>query len=103
MWRHGSTRWVDRGVPDSAVSTALLHQGRRDLRLPGLAGDPASHATVTWPLYGVSHSGLPSQFGQITGLTGLGSPGHAEVTPYVVTKSVPDLGAGGLTRENKVT
>ena len=51
-------------------------------------------ATVTWPLYRVSHSGLPSQFGQLTGLDGLGSPGHAEMTPYVVTKNVPDLGAG---------
>ena len=60
-------------------------------------------ATVTWPLYRVSHSGLPSQFGQLTGLTGLGSPGHAEVTPYLVTKSVPDLAAGGLTRANTVT
>ena len=60
-------------------------------------------ATVTWPLYRVSHSGLPSQFGQLTGLTGLSSPGHAEITPYLVTKSVPDLAEGGLTRENKVT
>jgi hypothetical protein len=60
-------------------------------------------ATVTWPLYRVSHSGLPSQFGQITGLTGLGPPGHTEVTPYLVTKSVPDLAARGLTRENTVT
>jgi len=31
-------------------------------------------ATVTWPLYRVSRTGLPSQFGQITGLTGLAAP-----------------------------
>ena len=34
------------------------------------------------------HSGFTSQFGTLTGLDGLGSPGHAEVTPYIVTKNV---------------
>jgi hypothetical protein len=52
--------------------------------------------TVTWPLYRTSKSGFTSQFGELTGLDGLGSPGHAELTPYVLTKNVqdasPDLG-----------
>jgi hypothetical protein len=52
--------------------------------------------TVTWPLYRTSRSGFTSQFGELTGLDGLGSPGHAELTPYVLTKNVqdasPDLG-----------
>ena len=43
---------------------------------------------VTWPLYRGSVSGLASQFGELTGLNGLGSPGHAELVPYIVTKNV---------------
>jgi len=48
-------------------------------------------ATVTWPLYRTSRSGFTSQFGSLTGLDGLGSPGRAELTPYVVTKNVRDV------------
>ena len=44
--------------------------------------------TVTWPLHRMSKSGLVSQFGELTGLEGLGSPGRAELTPYIVTKNV---------------
>jgi hypothetical protein len=50
-------------------------------------------ATVTWPLYRTSRSGLASQFGSLTGLDSLGSPGRAELTPYVLTKNVQDLRA----------
>ena len=53
-------------------------------------------ATVTWPLYRTSRSGFTSQFGELTGLDGLGSPGHAEVTPYVVTKNVHGRRLGRL-------
>jgi len=48
-------------------------------------------ATVTWPLYRTSKSGFASQFGSLTGLDGLGSPGRGEITPYVLTKNVQDL------------
>ena len=48
-------------------------------------------ATVTWPLYRTSKSGFASQFGSLTGLKGLGSPGRAELTPYVLTKNIQDL------------
>src|SRR5690349_618745 len=53
-------------------------------------------ATITWPLYRDSRSGLASQFGTLTGLDGLGSPGRAEITPYVVTKNAPSSGPRGL-------
>jgi hypothetical protein len=59
--------------------------------------------TVTWPLYRTSRSGFTSQFGELTGLGGLGSPGHAELTPYVVTKNVQDPGSAGLARNQDVT
>lgn len=60
-------------------------------------------ATVTWPLYHTSRSGLSSQFGDLTGLDGLGSPGHAEITPYVVTKNVQDPGSADVARNQDVT
>ena len=59
--------------------------------------------TVTWPLYRVSRSGFTSQFGELSGLDGLGSPGQAELVPYVVTKNVQDGGAGDLGRDQEVT
>ncbi|MGH7497342.1 MAG: DUF5916 domain-containing protein [Gemmatimonadales bacterium] len=60
-------------------------------------------ATLTWPLYRVSRSGLPSQFGELTGLDGLGSPGDAEITPYVVTKNVQSRGSADFARNQEVT
>jgi hypothetical protein len=60
-------------------------------------------STVTWPLYRTSHSGFASQFGTLTGLDGLGKPGHAEVTPYVVTKNVQDPGSADFGRSQEVT
>jgi hypothetical protein len=59
--------------------------------------------TVTWPLYRTSRSGFTSQFGELTGLEGLASPGHAEVTPYVVTKSVPGPASAGYARDQELT
>jgi len=59
--------------------------------------------TVTWPLYRTSRSGFISQFGELTGLEGLASPGHAEITPYVVTKSVPGPASADYARDQEVT
>ncbi|HEU5040486.1 MAG TPA: DUF5916 domain-containing protein, partial [Gemmatimonadales bacterium] len=59
--------------------------------------------TVTWPLYRQSRSGFISQFGELTGLEGLASPGHAEVTPYLVTKSVPGTAAEGYARDEEIS
>jgi hypothetical protein len=61
-------------------------------------------ATVTWPLYHTSRSGFTSQFGTLTGLEGLGSPGRAEITPYMVAKDAPDaaLARAGRTQDVSV-
>ena len=59
--------------------------------------------TVTWPLYRTSKSGFTSQFGELTGLEGLASPGHAEITPYVVAKSVPGPAAADYARDQRLT
>ena len=60
-------------------------------------------ATITWPLYRVSRSGLPSQFGDLTGLAGMGSPSRAEITPYIVSKNVQDPGSSDFGRTQDVT
>lgn len=60
-------------------------------------------ATVTWPLYRTSRSGLSSQFGELTGLEGLGRPGRAEITPYLVAKSEPDLASPDFGQQQDVT
>ena len=60
-------------------------------------------ATVTWPLYHTSRSGLPSQFGELTALDGLGSPGRAELVPYVLSKNVQDAGSADFARNQEVS
>ncbi|MBA3495685.1 MAG: carbohydrate binding family 9 domain-containing protein, partial [Gemmatimonadales bacterium] len=60
-------------------------------------------ASVTWPLYRTSRSGLASQFGELRGLEGLGSPGQAEITPYVVTKNVVDAGSADFNRDQQIS
>jgi hypothetical protein len=58
---------------------------------------------VTWPLYRTSRSGFTSQFGSLTGLDGLGSPGRAEITPYLLTKNLQDPGSADFARSQEVT
>lgn len=43
---------------------------------------------VSWPLWSPTRSGLSSQLGQLTGLTGITTARRLEVTPYAVTKNV---------------
>ncbi len=59
--------------------------------------------TVTWPLFRPSRSGFVSQFGELAGLHGLASPGHAELAPYFVTKNVEKPDAGGYARDQEFT
>ena len=59
-------------------------------------------AQLTWPLYRPSRTGFVSQFGELTGLTGLASPRRAEVAPYILTQNEPLLAAGGVERHQKV-
>ncbi len=57
----------------------------------------------SWPLYRRSKRGIASQFGELTGLRGLGSPHRLEVAPYVVTKSVGAPRTNGFGREQKLS
>jgi Domain of unknown function (DUF5916)/Carbohydrate family 9 binding domain-like len=58
--------------------------------------------TLTWPLYRGSKSGFTSQFGDLTGLDGLGSPGHGEITPYLVTKNVEGPESKNFARDQQL-
>ena len=42
----------------------------------------------SWPLIRRDRTGIASQFGELTGIEGLGTPRHLEVMPYMVTKNV---------------
>ena len=56
----------------------------------------------SWPVFRRSRPGMPSQFGVLTGLTGLGSPRRLEVTPYTVAKSSPIPDATGYAQDQSV-
>jgi hypothetical protein len=57
----------------------------------------------SWPVYRRSKRGIASQFGDLTGLRGLGSPRRLEVAPYVVSKSVSVPRPDGFGRSQKQT
>ena len=57
----------------------------------------------SWPLYRRSVKGIASQFGELTGLHGLGSPHRLEVAPYVVTKNRSTPLPSGFGRTQKMT
>jgi hypothetical protein len=57
----------------------------------------------SWPVYRRSKPGIASQFGELTGLRGLGSPHRLEVAPYAVTKNVSSPRVGGFGRTQKQT
>jgi uncharacterized protein DUF5916 len=57
----------------------------------------------SWPLYRRSVKGIASQFGELTGLHGLGSPHRLEVAPYVVTKNRSTPQPSGFGRTQKMT
>ena len=57
----------------------------------------------SWPVYRRSMSGIASQFGELTGLRGLGSPHRLEVAPYVVAKNVGVPQPNGFGRAQKQT
>jgi hypothetical protein len=48
-----------------------------------------SNERSSWPLLRRSSRGISSQFGELSGLRGLGSPRRLEATPYVVARSEP--------------
>jgi hypothetical protein len=57
----------------------------------------------SWPVYRRSMSGIASQFGELTGLRGLGSPHRLEIAPYVVAKNVGVPQPNGFGRAQKQT
>lgn len=57
--------------------------------------------TVTWPLWRQSGSGLPSQFGELTGLDSLGTPGRGEFTPYLIAKNVEGPASKNFDRDQQ--
>ncbi len=60
-------------------------------------------AAITWPLFRPSRSGFTSQFGELTGLDGLASPGHAEFTPYFLTKNIEGAAQDNYARDQEFT
>jgi hypothetical protein len=57
----------------------------------------------SWPLYRRSRQGIASQFGELVGLHGLGSPRRLEVAPYVVSKNTSAPRPTGFGRAQKQT
>src|SRR2546423_1899889 len=55
----------------------------------------------SWPIYRRSKSGIASQFGELTGLRGLGSPHRVELAPYVITKNSSVVQTNGFARTQK--
>jgi hypothetical protein len=55
----------------------------------------------SWPVYRRSKSGIPSQFGELSELRGLGSPHRLEVAPYVIAKNSSIPQASGFQRTQK--
>jgi hypothetical protein len=57
----------------------------------------------SWPLLRRSRQGIASQFGELTGLRGLGSPHRLAVAPYVVEKNLSSPRPDGFGRSQKQT
>jgi hypothetical protein len=88
------------------IPLSQLHYSARDVNTFGiLIWREVQRYTevVTWPLYHQSKPGFTSQFGDLTGLEGLASPGHLEVTPYVVTKNVQGPPSDDYARDQQFT
>ncbi len=56
----------------------------------------------SWPLLRRSVRGIASQFGELSGLRGLGSPHRLEVAPYVVTRNRTTPQPSGFGRTQKL-
>ena len=57
----------------------------------------------SWPVYRRSKSGIASQFGDLVGLRGLGSPHRLEIAPYVIAKNSSVSQTTGFARTQKQT
>ena len=57
----------------------------------------------SWPVYRRSKSGIASQFAELVGLRGLGSPHRLQVAPYVIAKNSSISQVNGFGRTQKQT
>jgi hypothetical protein len=55
----------------------------------------------SWPVYRRTKRTIASQFGDLTGLRGLGSPHRLEAAPYIVAKNVSAPKSNGFSRAEK--
>jgi len=58
---------------------------------------------VSWPAYKETLTGISSQLGELSGITGLSSPRRFEMAPYAVTKNVTVADGGGFGHEQEFT
>lgn len=56
---------------------------------------------ISWPLLRQSLTGFPSQFADLTGVTGIGAPRRAEIVPYILSQNEPTAGQQGLGRHQR--
>lgn len=55
----------------------------------------------SWPAYRRQRPGVASQFGEISGLEGLGSPRRLEIVPYAITKNLSARDESGFGRKQQ--
>jgi hypothetical protein len=58
---------------------------------------------VSWPVMRTSRNALVSQFGELGGLSGLGSPKRLEVAPYLLVRNTGEARAGDIRRSQQGT
>ncbi|MEO8192733.1 MAG: DUF5916 domain-containing protein [Gemmatimonadales bacterium] len=56
---------------------------------------------LSWPVYRRTRPGVASQFGEISGLSGLGSPRRLEIVPYAIAKNVSTVTENGYGRSQQ--
>jgi hypothetical protein len=58
---------------------------------------------VSWPLLRRSRNAIASQFGDVSGFTGLGSPRRIEIAPYLLTRNTGAVRTDGVRRSQQAT
>jgi hypothetical protein len=58
---------------------------------------------VSWPLMSRSRNAIASQFGDVGGLVGLGSPRRLEIAPYALVRNVGAVRTDGIRRSQQGT
>jgi hypothetical protein len=58
---------------------------------------------VSWPLLRRSRNAIASQFGEVSGFSGLGSPRRLEIAPYLLARNTGAVRADGIRRSQQAT